>query len=224
ARDLRRDPERAVHALAHDQVPGLVHDGDRDLEAELLGALHATFDAGAGQIAGHAAHETSTHTSSFSTRTGYDGTAAPRPGNTHCPVRTSYIHPCHGQASRVPDSLPSLKGPPLCAHVSSRASTWSPTRTRTMRRPSACTRRGCPATRSASAATRVAVTSPLSGRTRGAGRSCTASASPSPAAPAPAPALACPAYRMAARRSDSRARRGPRRPRWGSRRTPPRDR
>src|SRR5882762_1117298 len=221
ARDLRGHPERPVHALADDQMPGLVHHRDRHLEAELLRALDAALDAGARLIARDAAHDTSTRTSSSSTRTGYDGTAAPRPGNTHRPVRTSYIQPCHGHASRMPDSLPALSGPPRWAQTSPSAWTWSPTRTRTTRVPSACTSVGRPGVRSAGAI-RISLTRLLSGRTRGAGRSCTASASPSPAAPAPA--RAAPACRSGTRRSGSRARREPRRPRCGSRRTPPRDR
>ena len=39
-------------------------------------------------------------------------TLAPRPGKTHWPVRTSYIHPCQGQVRRMPLSFPSLSGPP----------------------------------------------------------------------------------------------------------------
>src|SRR5207247_6939396 len=53
------------------------------------------------------------------------GTAAPRPGKTHCPVRTSYIQPCHGHASRAPDSFPALSGPPLWAQTSPSACTRS---------------------------------------------------------------------------------------------------
>src|SRR5207237_10273959 len=222
--DLRRDPEGAVHALAHDQVPRLIDDGDGDLEAELLCTLEAALDAGAGEIARDRAHDTSTQISSFSRRTGYVGTAAPRPGKTHCPVRTSYIQPCHGHASREPDSFPALSGPPLWAQTSPSACTRSPMRTSTTRVAPASTNVGCPTATSASAATRIAVTAPLSGRTRGAGRSCTASASPSPVAPAPTPARAARAYPSGARRSGSRARRGSRRPRCEWRRTPPRGR
>src|SRR2546423_4151260 len=45
ARDLGRHPERAVHAGAGDEVPRLVHHGDRDLEAERLGLGEAALDA-----------------------------------------------------------------------------------------------------------------------------------------------------------------------------------
>src|SRR5262249_33676722 len=160
AGDLRRDPERAIHALTDHQMSRFVHDGDGDFEAQLLSALHAALDAGARQIAGDAAHEISTETSSFSTRTAYDGTAAPRPGNTHCPVRTSYIQPCHGHARRVPDSFPSLRGPPRCTQTSLSAWTRSPIRTRTTRLPSASTSRGTPGVSSASPR-RTSVTSLL---------------------------------------------------------------
>src|SRR5919201_3002821 len=223
-RDLGRHPERAVHALAHDQVSRLIDHGDGDLETQLLRALEAALDARAREIARDRAHDRSTQISSFSRRTGYVGTDAPRPGNTHWPVRTSYIQPRHGHASRAPDSLPSLSGPPLCAQTSARACTWSPMRTSTTRVAPASTSLGCPTVTSASAATRIAVTAPLSGRTRDAGRSCTASASRSPAAPAPAPARACRACPSGVPRSGSRARRAPRRLRCGSRRTPPRGR
>src|SRR5256885_8582038 len=85
----------------------------------------------------------------------------------HWPVRTSYIQPCHGHARRVPESLPSLSGPPLWAQTSPSACTRSPTRTRTTRAPSASTSIGRPTATSASG-TRMAVTRPLSRRRRGA--------------------------------------------------------
>src|SRR5207244_3365150 len=107
----------------------------------------------------------------------------------HRPVRTSYIQPCHGHARRVPDSLPSLSGPPLWAQTSPRACTRSPTRTRTRRAPSASTSIGRPTATPASG-TRMAVTRTLSRRRRGAARSCTPRPSRSPAAPAPTPARA----------------------------------
>src|SRR5262249_39510023 len=45
ARDLGRHPERAVHAIAAAQVPGVVDDGDRHLEAERLRLGKAALDA-----------------------------------------------------------------------------------------------------------------------------------------------------------------------------------
>src|SRR5437879_11250904 len=78
----------------------------------------------------------------------------------HWPVRTAYIQPCHGHARRVPESLPSLSGPPLWAQTSPSACTRSPTRTRTRRAPSASTSIGRPTATSASG-TRMAVTRPL---------------------------------------------------------------
>src|SRR2546422_4912757 len=51
ARDLRRHPERAVHPLADDEVPGLVHHRDRHLEAERVRLLEPALDARARQIA-----------------------------------------------------------------------------------------------------------------------------------------------------------------------------
>src|SRR5258708_19722434 len=87
ARDLRGHPERAVHALADDQMPGLVHHRDRHLEAELLRAFDAALDARARLIARDAAHDTSTRTSPFSTPTPYAATPPPLPANTHRPSR-----------------------------------------------------------------------------------------------------------------------------------------
>src|SRR5919108_4374854 len=125
AGDLRRDPQRAVHAIARDEVAGGVDDGDRDLEVQLLRLRDAALDGRTGLL--QAEHDAppstgmSTHTSPASTRAGYVGTRAPRPGNTQSPVRTSYIQPCHGHARRVPDSLPSASGPPLCEHTAPHA-------------------------------------------------------------------------------------------------------
>ena len=45
AGDLGRHPERAVHAVAHDEVARVVHDGDRDLEPERLRLGEAALDA-----------------------------------------------------------------------------------------------------------------------------------------------------------------------------------
>src|SRR5439155_5227722 len=45
AGDLGRHPERAVHPIAGDQMPGVVDDGDRHLEAERLRPSDAALDA-----------------------------------------------------------------------------------------------------------------------------------------------------------------------------------
>src|SRR6185295_9155650 len=116
ARDLRCHPERAVHALAGHQVPAVVDDSDRDLEAELLCALHAPSDTGPGLLERELVHPSSTRIWSPSMRTGYDGTAPPRVGKRHSPVRTSNRQPCHGHTTRVPDTMPSESGPFWCEH------------------------------------------------------------------------------------------------------------
>src|SRR5688572_18708885 len=99
--DLRRHPERAVHALARDQMPGVVDDRDGDEKAELLRLLDPALDTDARLLEGDGTHASVTNTSSPSMRTGYEATAVPRGGNRHCPVFTSYIQPCQGHASRV---------------------------------------------------------------------------------------------------------------------------
>jgi hypothetical protein len=77
--DLGRDPERLVHPVAGDQVPGLVHHGDGHQEAHLLRLRQSLVDAldGGGQRHDRrasdgvrAGHGTSTKTSLPSTRTG----------------------------------------------------------------------------------------------------------------------------------------------------------
>src|SRR5207247_1182161 len=96
-----------------------------------------------------------TQPSPASIRSGQLATRWPRPGSTHSPVRTSYIHPCQGQARRVPESLPSLSGPPWWAQTSLHAKTSSLTRARTMRVPPASTSVSWPAGSSSRRATRI---------------------------------------------------------------------
>src|SRR5205085_12066049 len=92
ARDLWREPQCPVHPVARHEVPGVVDDGDRDLEAAPSGFLEPTRDARA-RLREHQRHVdgfdgpwpsgSSTSTWSPSTRTGYDGTAVPRGGKRH---------------------------------------------------------------------------------------------------------------------------------------------
>src|SRR5262249_36577930 len=107
ARDLGRDPKSTVHAMARDEVPGVVDDSHRNQEAEFARLGDAAADALDG-VMEREGHGMATQISPESTRTGYEGTLAPRPGKVHAPVRMSYIHPCQGHASRNALSLPSL--------------------------------------------------------------------------------------------------------------------
>ena len=67
-------------------MAALVHDGDRHEETPALRLRHAALDA---RDRLRERHETSTWISPSAIDTGYVATLAPRPGKTHCPVRTS---------------------------------------------------------------------------------------------------------------------------------------
>src|SRR5437773_2407573 len=70
-RDLGRDPEGAVHALAGDEVTGVVHDGDGDPEAEGLRLGESALDALVGLLLRERHPQgTSTQPSPASIRTG----------------------------------------------------------------------------------------------------------------------------------------------------------
>jgi hypothetical protein len=52
------------------------------------------------------------------------------------PVRTSNLHPCHGQVTTEPVRFPSPKGPPRCRHTFAKAKYSFLTRNRAMLLPS----------------------------------------------------------------------------------------
>jgi L-asparaginase len=111
----------ADNAVERDRVPPVVAHADGlgslDRAGFRLGRAHQHERVLQGEPLDRD-HGSSTKIEPESTRTGYTGTLAPRPGKRHWPVRTSYIQPCHGQASRLPLSLPWLNGPPRWVHTS----------------------------------------------------------------------------------------------------------
>ena len=231
AGDLGRHPERAVHPVAGDQVAGLVDDGDRDLEAQLAGALAMPRAMQARACVERERRVTarSTQTSPPSMRTGYDGTGAAA-RREQALAGAHVVHPAVPRARQpaCPPSLPSLSGPPWCVHTSpQRVAPASPTRTSTTRVPSSSTERAAARRHLVQRGDRRAASLTASSlRTKARWRPLmycqrisvawrTGSSGLAPAARA-----SC----SGARRSGSRARRGPRRPRCGWRRTPPRGR
>src|SRR5207245_9780785 len=87
--DLGGGPERAVHALARDEVTRVVHDGDADLEAEGLRLGNAALDALVGSLQRERHRQgTCTQTVPPSIRVASLATPLPRLGITHSPLRT----------------------------------------------------------------------------------------------------------------------------------------